>query len=461
MLYNKKKRLDKTPMTYQTLKMGISAIKAGNMREGGRLVRIAIQSEDLTDAQRASGWVWLAHTMNEPQKRIRCYEEALRLEPDNQFAQERLRELKPPAPPPPPDNLPAPPADLPTGKPATPPPPQTLPGTNTMPAPRALSPEAQKQQPIESLSAQKSPYSPPPQRRTTWKQSEPVDPARETQTATAVPVNYNNYTQANTPPPNNNASRGGVHYRTVGIIGGPEGDATGFFMSKGGLVVTTRHAIGGSLYVNYALSDGTVERAQVVRSWPEYDVALLHTGRPVEQLIPMANTPDIPDNMPLKAVAHGGFVVEGVKRATRTDFGHWFPTTIDSMRDAGGNPVFNDQGLLVGMLTANANPSAPYVFGLHSIFIRNLVREYKAHMENYERGMAYCSACGHISNAGVYGGFYCEHCGTVLPHAVESERFNLPTMAPLYGESMNSPCPRCESTSGFYKGACLRCGHRV
>lgn len=439
-------------MTYRILKLGIEAIQVGNMREGGRLVRIAIQSKDLTNAQRANGWAWLAHTLNDRQSKIRCYENALHLEPDNEYARDKLRELRAPPPPPPPPYTPPPPDGMPT-------PPETI-GDNPIPSPRPPSPQAQEQKPIETLSEQRSPYSPPPQRRTTWKPSKTSDSARETQTATAVPVDYNNYTKAPPPTPGNGASKGGVHYRTVGIHDGPNGDATGFFMSRNGLVVTTRHAVGGSRHLRYTLADGTSEIAQVVRSWPEYDLAILHTGRAVDYLIPMANTPDIPDNAPLRAVAHGGGTVDGIKRGTRTQFNHWFATTIDTLADAGGNPIFNEQGLLVGMLTANASASAPYYFGLHSAVIRRLVREYKDALQEYEQGMAYCSACGILSRAGVYGGFYCEGCGTVLPHAEQTARFSLPNMAGLYGENTQTPCPVCGSRAGFYDGVCLRCGER-
>ncbi|MFW5692236.1 MAG: hypothetical protein ACOCX3_02670, partial [Chloroflexota bacterium] len=78
-----------------------------------------------------------------------------------------------------------------------------------------------------------------------------------------------------------------------------------------------------------------------------------------------------------------------------------------------------------------------------------------------QQGMVYCAACGSLSRAAAMGGFYCETCGAVLPGAEQIERFNMPQMASLYGETMSKPCPNCGSTVGFHRGTCLRCSYEL
>ncbi len=448
-------------MTYKNLTDGIDLIRAGHHQEGARFLRIALKEpDDITPVDLAKGWVWLAETMQDVQGKLRCYREALKLDPTNTSIQRRIQKYSE-------QIVPSMPPEQ--AAPATPPPPDSVPQATTP--------------------SRAAPMQPPPPAEPTPPQAPPVSASATAPAATqATPVDYNNFNapapaqpsqpvsqspksgrQAppmGTPPPPSQQrppirQTASLH-RTVAILGGPNGKGTGFFITRDGLIATSRHVVGGSLNITYELNGGSRATGQVVRSWAVYDLALIYTGLKLQQLIPPSSSPIVPDNTPLTAITHGGRVLNGHRRATLTEFHEdWFPTTIDTLEDAGGNPVFNEQNLLIGMLTANANRSAPYVFGLQISFILGLVDQYTREMHGGGTNMMYCGACGNLSRAVQYGGFYCEYCGTVLPHSVNAERFPMPQMAMLYEETMSRACVGCGSTAGYHKGKCLRCGHLV
>jgi hypothetical protein len=299
-------------MTLQMFSKAIEMVKQKNMEEGARLLRIVLSKpETINKETQSMAWLWLAETTQSPQEKINHYNKAIAVDPNNHHAQQRLTYWL----------------------------------------------------------AQNAPEQPPPT------QPQPQQPAPQT----AQPIDYNNYTttppkQTPTTAPPQSTNTGNSLYRTVGIFDGPNGPGSGFFINKNGLVVTTRWVIGGTQTVTYELNRGQRAQARVVRSWPQYDLALIHTGVTIAQTLSVSTTPVLPDNTPISAMGHNGHVANGIRRATKSVIKEgWFPTTIESVPDAGGNPVFNQQNLLVGMLTRNTHPSAPYVFGLHISNIIQLV----------------------------------------------------------------------------------------
>jgi hypothetical protein len=362
-------------MPFRSLEQGIAAIQQGHTDEGARLLRIALKSEVLQGSLRATAHLWLAETHSDPQEKIRCYNDALVADPDNEHARQRLAQL--------------------------------------------LAPEA-------SATV-----------------STPA-PADQEQDATASQHN------PNTP------------YRTVGIVDGPNGPGTGFFISRDGLVATTRFVVGGAESITIELEPGRRLIGDIVRSYPEIDLALIHTGLMVNRLLTAVNTPHLPEHTALTAIAHNGQAMTGERRATRSIIKpEWFPTTIAQVADAGGSPIFNSgSNLLVGMLTRNTNRTSAYVFGLHITVIYERIEAYLQEINSGEKP-AYCPSCGHRTRAGAAGGFYCESCGSVLPGARQSDRFPVPQMVSLYGENTHHPCPKCGSRAGFYNSQCLRCGHML
>lgn len=389
-------------MTLLTLQQGIEAVQQGRKDEGARLIRFALKSDEVHGQTRAMGWLWLAETTDQRDEKLRCYNHAREADPDNPHVQERIALLMA-------QGLP-PPANAQTSI-APPPPPGGAPNNAPPPAAPGVAPHTRPG----------------------------LSPARASGTQPAANPN--------------------TLYRTAGILDGVTDPATGFFINQSGLLVTTRKVIGGLREITIELKPGQRFIGQVVRSFPEFDLALIHTGMTLAHVLPISNVP-ITDNTPLSAIAHNGRVLNGSYRATRSVIKQeWFPTTIpaENLPDAGGNPIFNDKNLLVGMLTHNTSRATPYVFGLHIAAILHQVETYSEEIQTLQNPV-YCAACGHLARAANFGGFYCEWCGSVLITATDAQRFPIPQMASLYGETMSRPCPNCGSTVGFHNGACLRCG---
>ena len=251
--------------------------------------------------------------------------------------------------------------------------------------------------------------------------------------------------------------------RSVGVLDGPNGAGTGFFVTREGLIVTTRYVVGGEQQVRIELLDKRILEGRVVRSFPEYDLALIQVNVRLEHLLSVNQAPYLPDNAAIIAVTHAGDGLRSTKRATRHQTAaYWFPTLINHLKDAGGNPIFTGtDNLLVGMLTKDASRSNGYMYGLHISKIYQCVEQYIQEIRQLTGQAAYCPSCGVVSRAPALGGYYCEHCGNVLPHAIDMTRYPQDHLKSLYGENAHQPCPQCGSRAGFYKKDCLRCGFEL
>lgn len=411
-------------MPFRSIEQGIAAIQQGNLDEGARLIRIALKSPEIQGSVRATAYLWLAETVQDPQGKIEYYNQALAVDPNNQHARQRVAQLLSSSLPPSPQS----PAASPSIQQATPTQPQY---GHTPQSPAQPTPQ-------------------PPMTPGFPAQSQGVAPQ---QPAYSAPQGYMPTQQLRYDPT--------MLYRTVGIYDGPNGAGTGMFVTRDGLVATTRFVVGGEQHVTIELEAGNRFPGHVVRAFPLFDLALIHTGLTINQLLPTAPTPMILDNTPLVAVAHNGKTMQGQKRATKSQIKpEWFLTTIAQMADAGGNPVFDNRNMLVGMLTNNANRSSAYVFGLSINIIYRHVEQYIQEIQSGVQAV-YCPHCGHLSRAGGAGAFYCEVCGGTLPTAQNAARYQMPHMAAFYNETAHRACPHCKARVGYYDGKCLRCGHEV
>jgi hypothetical protein len=251
--------------------------------------------------------------------------------------------------------------------------------------------------------------------------------------------------------------------RSVGVLDGPNGFGTGFFVTREGLIVTTRYVVGGEQRVRVELLDKRIIEGRVVRSFPEYDLALIQVNVRLEHLLSVSQSSYLADNAPIIAVTHAGDGLRSTKRATRHQTeAYWFPTLINHLKDAGGNPIFTGvDNLLVGMLTKDASRSSGYMYGLHISKIYQCVEQYVQEVRQLTGQAAYCPSCGVVSRAPALGGYYCEHCGNVLPYAIDMTRYPQDHLKSLYGEAAHQSCPQCGSRAGFYKKDCLRCGFEL
>ncbi len=387
---------------FRMLQQGIAAIQEGKPEEGARLLRLALREQAITGRLRATAYMWLAETTRDPQEKITCYTEALSADSTNELAQQRLALLLAP---------PAPGKEVmlsdytPTSNPlVTPPPPPPLfqpPGITL------------------DFSAQHS--SAPP--------------------AAAHPLTASD------------------QRAVVGVFSdGQRG--SGFFLTRSGLIATTRHVVANQAVVTVELFDRRQFNGQVVRAFPELDVAFVHVSDSGAELLRVSPYTLIPDSMPLTALCYNGQLVEGRQRETgRLLAAHWFPTDIIRVPDAGGGPVLDDRHYLVGMLTRNTSGAAAYVFGVHITAIQRCLATFDAEMRGAPNRI-YCPACGGVSRAAGAGGSYCDLCGAVMPHAADTPHLLIPQHAVLYRENA-AVCPVCAAPVGSYQGRCLRCGQEI
>lgn len=261
--------------------------------------------------------------------------------------------------------------------------------------------------------------------------------------------------------PAQSARQTALFYRTVGILDGPNGKGTGFFITTEGVIATSRLVVSGKENITVSLDPTRQMIGKVVRSYPELDLAFIQLDLTISHLLPFSTMGSVPENMDITAVVHEGEILRGRCRPTRREIKpQWFPTTIRQMGDVGGNPVYDEHNYVVGMLTRNASRSSADVFGLHISAIRRQLEEYRRDMQ-LDPQRVYCASCGYVSRAANFGGFYCEICGSVLPNARGQTRFPVPQAGTLYGENLQRPCRHCTSRVGYYNGRCLRCGGEV
>ena len=248
--------------------------------------------------------------------------------------------------------------------------------------------------------------------------------------------------------------------RVIGIDGGVNGQASAVFVTKSGLLATTSYALGGAQKLTISLVDGRTLSAKLLRRFPGMDLALAEAPLRLEGRLAIA---------PPTALAVGqGFVALGFDgtrlQATLTALdgvgaGHWLATSLPltQLPDAGGNPLYDDRGQLLGIMTRNtANGGMALALKISSILA---LAEQAQRDKQMQPGACCCPACGGLARAPIYGGRSCESCGGELP-VEDLSAPQLDALKQLYGEAASQPCSHCGARVGFHGGRCLRCGHR-
>lgn len=408
----------------RTINQGIDAIKAGQPEEGAKLLRVALRDENLKGRLRSTVYMWLAYTTEDIEEKKQYYTEAYSADPTNDVAQQRLAELWMP-----PSVRPSTPAPASANNPLVMPAPPVSGYQQRSAAPQADRGGGQVISPGAGNAVPPMPLITPP--------AKPFAP----------PVPMQNVAPAS--------------YHIVGILDGSNGPGSGFFITQNGLIVTTRHVIDGRDNVTVELETGRQLPGQVVRSFPDLDIAFVYAAQPVSTLMQMSTFPIIPDNTQLSCICHGGRTVSGLKRETQRAMPrHLFPTDIVTLPDAGGGPVFDERHFVVGMLTRNHSTLASYVYGVTIAAINQTLEQYVGEMQN-NRNRVYCKSCGSVSQAAGAGAHYCDICGTTMPYAVSLTRIMTPQIASFYQEHEPVLCSYCGARAGAHKDICVRCGRNV
>jgi hypothetical protein len=501
-------------MSVRSLQQGIDAVQRGNHDEGARLIRLALKDGSLDASLRATAWMWLAETKTDMTYKLDCYQQAHSADPTNQLVNQRLSTLLSAQLPKDTSGTgPMPPVSGNTPSQGMPPlggntPSQGMPPINENTTssfapipPQSTPPYPQQPTQYPYPAPQQQPYAPPNQATNTGNMPQQYDP----QTLAPYPNAYGNNPYNNVPPTQSTGTMpatpgytpsygmppaqstgtmpsvgpmvGGFPVtqtqtqrmviqgaqRSLGIFGGPNGRGTGVFVTRDGLIATTRHVAGGESELEIELLSGQRLSGKVIRAFPAYDLALIQTNVTVSHVLPVTQLPIVPENTPLVAISHRGETNRTVRRPTKNQpvAAQWFPTMITHLPDAGGDPVFDSQSLLVGMMTRNAMRGTGYLYGLHITQIYKCVEMVLNEMAQLGGHGQYCRHCGTLSRAGAFGAYYCEVCGGILPNSYNLPRHPQPNMSALYGENMNRACPNCRSTVGYHNGICLRCGTDV
>jgi len=248
----------------------------------------------------------------------------------------------------------------------------------------------------------------------------------------------------------------------LGIVGGLNGPASGVFVNSAGLIATTSYAIGSADRVTVTLDEERHQAGAVLRRFPMHDLALIETGLRLSRKPPAAPPSMIAENSAFIALGYGGTKLRGaLGRLNSRRAQHWLRTTIPPIQlpDAGGNPLYDENGHLLGLLTRNVDGAG----GALAIKMSQVVAlaESLGRDRRLMPNARYCVACGSLTRARLYGGPHCETCGAA--QEVDSAESALPPqvekLAALYGEDAGRPCAHCDARVGSYEGRCLRCGH--
>jgi len=504
--------------THQELGQAIELIQAGNLQAGATMLNAVLRRPDLDNTNRAIGFVWLAETQDDIYFKIQCLNQAQDADPNNMAIRQRLNDLLAQQP----SRTP-----YPTQRPTQPPQGQHSSANPYFPESRSINlppPEKTKSQQVRQVGNQQPPP-PPDNRRTTGKQriSDPeqrsrimkrISPPNPTGDTGALPTldtfddrwttgpipavnpnqgqynpprpsisdsqSINPFNQPNLddsqptspfnqPPQQLNQSQRGAPHRlsqtpqVVGIKHGPNGDGSGVFVTRDGVIATTRYVVGGAEQVMVEVDTNYETVGRVIRTYPALDLALIHVNVQLDRVWPPINMPVIVDNESFVSISYGREVIRATHRKSKGQLSpHWIPTTaqLRNVKDAGGDVMYDTKNYLIGILTRNASRETGYVYGLHILHIYDKVNEYLRERQQMPNS-GYCHHCGSMTRAEHYGGYYCETCGAVLPSAENIDRRNRTSqqLLQIYNENLSRTCPNCRAKVGYYNAKCLRCGY--
>ncbi|MCY4073511.1 MAG: serine protease [Chloroflexi bacterium] len=247
----------------------------------------------------------------------------------------------------------------------------------------------------------------------------------------------------------------------LGIDGGANVRGSGIFVNRAGLVATTAYVVGSALEVAVTFGSSGAVPGQVLRRYPESDLALIGTAVALGSLDALENAPAVIANEAVTALAYNGAKIRG----TLQDPGDgarqgWLRTSIliAMSPDAGGSPLYDGRGHALGLLTRNADHDTGRAWAVSLPHILTLAEQTTQEYRLLPNA-ATCGSCGCRAQAGHYGGRYCETCGARLASAGVStmDPPDFERLAQLYGEDRSRPCPHCAARTGYYAGRCLRC----
>ncbi len=246
--------------------------------------------------------------------------------------------------------------------------------------------------------------------------------------------------------------------RVAGIDGGANGLASAAFIGDDGLLATTSYALGGASRVAVHISGEHELTGAVVRRYPQHDLAFISTSVKLARKPVIAPPALARQNLSFSAYSFTGARLRGeLIRPDRAQPRRWLATNIYPIQlpDAGGNPLIDAQGQLIGLLTRNCHDSGA-ALAIQISHVLAMAEAYRRARQLRPQAL-YCPACGSLTQAGRYGGRSCETCGAALSTG-QGRAPDRDALLQLYDESAAQPCMHCRARVGEYEGRCLRCG---
>ena len=169
-------------------------------------------------------------------------------------------------------------------------------------------------------------------------------------------------------------------------------EGSGFVLSADGLIVTNDHVIAGSTELDVVFVDGSTEKAELVGSFPDEDVAIIRV-RDRDDLVPAqlgsSNALEVGD--PVVAIGNAlGLgvepsvtlgIVSAKERSIETEAGlreHLIQTDAAINPGNSGGPLVNSRGEVVGINTANVPGAQNIGFALAIDAVKGLIKEIRA-----------------------------------------------------------------------------------
>jgi S1-C subfamily serine protease len=144
----------------------------------------------------------------------------------------------------------------------------------------------------------------------------------------------------------------------VTIVNG-SGHGSGSIISSEGLILTCYHCIYANTMVEVLLSNGVTLKAKVVRTVPEYDIALLQLQNAGAVPLPLGSSTGITAGQDVWVIGTPGFkelgqtVSKGVISGERLVEGKQYLQTDAAINPGNsGGPVFNSKGQIIGIVNA-------------------------------------------------------------------------------------------------------------
>lgn len=162
-----------------------------------------------------------------------------------------------------------------------------------------------------------------------------------------------------------------TYKQSVVTIDTESGKGTGFAVSENGYIITNDHVIEDALTITVVFPDDSLYKAEVVKTYEEYDLALLKVDAEKLPFLTLGTTSEFRKNEPVyfigNPLAFSGIANKGTIIGYTTA-GDILPEII--MMDApvyrgnSGSPVINENGLVTGVIFATGTRAGHGKVGL-------------------------------------------------------------------------------------------------